>query len=278
MLADYLTRRGIAVLRVDDRGVGDSTGDITLSTSQDFAQDVRSGIEYLKSLPEINARQIGLLGHSEGGIIAPMVAVEASDVAFIVLLAGTGLNGEEILYLQGALINKVSGATPEIVELNRKIQRMMFTVTKQESDNTIAQEKMKLALSDLIETLPDTQKKVLEPLLDAQESQFQAVLSPWFRFFLTYDPKPTLSRVKCPVLALNGEKDLQVPPQENLKAIEEALVAGGNKSFMVKELPNLNHLFQTCKTGAPLEYSKIEETFAPAALTIIGDWILKNIK
>ncbi|MCP4710439.1 MAG: alpha/beta fold hydrolase [Planctomycetes bacterium] len=271
VLADYLTRRGIAVLRMDDRGVGGSTGDITQATSQDFARDVRSGIEYLKSVPEINAKQIGLLGHSEGGIIAPMVAVETSDVAFIVMLAGTGINGEELLYLQGSLINKASGATPEMIEINRKIQQAMFTVTKQEKDNLIAQEKMKQALSDLIATLPAPQKKALEPLLQAQEAQFQAVLNPWFRFFLTYEPKPTLSRVKCPVLALNGEKDLQVPPKENLKAIEEAMLEGGNKSFTVKELPNLNHLFQTCQTGAPLEYSKIEETIAPAALKIVGD-------
>ena len=278
VLADYLTRRGIAVLRVDDRGVGGSTGEIAKATSQDFAQDVRCGIEYLRSLPEINGRQIGLLGHSEGGIIAPMVAGETSDVAFIVLLAGTGITGEEILYLQGALINQASGATPEIVALNRKIQQMLFTITKQEKDNKMAQEKIKQALSDLIATLPAEQKKALEPMLQAQEAQFQAVLSPWFRFFLTYDPKPTLRRVKCPVLALNGEKDLQVPPKENLKAIEESLQAGGNKSFTVKELANLNHLFQTCQTGLPLEYSKIEQTFAPEALKIIGDWILQQMK
>ena len=112
--------------------------------------------------------------------------------------------------------------------------------------------------------------------MEAQKGQLKRVLSPWFRFFLTYDPKPTLSRVKCPVLAINGQLDLQVPPQENLDAIARALTAGGNNNFTTKELPNLNHLLQTARTGAPTEYSRIEETISPTALKLIADWILKQ--
>ncbi|KPK76261.1 MAG: hypothetical protein AMJ79_07340 [Phycisphaerae bacterium SM23_30] len=276
VLADYLTRRGIAVLRVDDRGVGGSTGDISKATSEDFAQDVLAGIEYLKSRKEINPGQIGLIGHSEGGIIAPMAAVKSSDVAFIVLMAGTGLTGEEILYLQAALIARAAGATEETIALNRKGQEQIFTIVKQESDDQIAEKKIEKKINELLAELPEEQKKAIETVLEAQKGQMKRVLSPWFRFFVTYDPKPALMKVKCPVLALNGQKDLQVPPQENLRAIEQALTAGGNKRFTIKELPDLNHLFQTARTGSPTEYSKIEETMSPTALKLIADWILKQ--
>lgn len=183
VLADYLTRQGLAVLRFDDRGVGKSTGEFAKATSADFATDVLAGVEYLKTRKEIDSKKIGLIGHSEGGLIAPMVAAQSADAAFIVLMAGPGISGEEIL-----------------------------------------------------------------------------------------------KKVQCPVLAINGEKDLQVPPQENLAAIAQGLKAGGNKKFVIKELAALNHLFQTASTGAPAEYAKIEETISPAALLAMGDWILAQTK
>ena len=276
VLADYLTRRGIAVLRVDDRGMGKSTGSFANSTSQDFAQDALAGVEYLKGLKEINPKQIGLIGHSEGGIIAPMVAAESPDVAFIVLMAGTGITGEKILYLQSALILKAEGVSDDLIALDRKIKEQMFAVIKQEPDSAAADKKLHQIAADALSKMKEEDKQALGYTSDMADMSIKQLLSPWFRFFLTYDPAPALMKVKCPVLAINGEKDMQVPPQENLSAIETALQAGGNPDFTVKELPGLNHLFQTAETGSPMEYSKIEETMSPEALDTIGNWILKH--
>jgi len=276
VLADYLTRQGIAVLRVDDRGVGESTGDFSLATSEDFASDVLAGIEYLKTRKEINPEQIGLIGHSEGGLIAPMVAIKSPDVAFIILMAGTGLTGEEILYLQGALISRAMGISEEDITKNRQFNEKIFSLIKDEKDVKIIEEKLhQMFMADWTELNEEEKNKIGDPEVFL-EVQLQSLLSPWLKFFLTYDPRPTLSKVKCPVLAINGEKDLQVPPKENLSAIEAALVAGDNKNFTIKEIPNLNHLFQTTQTGLPSEYAKIEETISPVALKIVGDWILEQ--
>lgn len=276
VLADYLTRQGIAVLRVDDRGVGESTGDFSQATSVDFASDVLAGIEYLKTRKEINPKQIGLIGHSEGGLIAPMVAVKSADVAFIVLMAGTGLTGEEILYLQGALISRAMGVSEEDITKNRQFNEKIFSVIKEEKDKKMAEEELRQIFMADWEKMSDEKKEQMGDPEVFLKAQLQNLLSPWLKFFLTYDPKPTLSKVKCPVLAINGEKDLQVPPKENLSAIEEILKSGGNQSYTIKELPGLNHLFQTAQTGLPAEYVKIEETISPVALKIVGDWILEQ--
>lgn len=278
VLADYLTRKGIAVLRVDDRGVGGSTGNVSQATSEDLAEDVLVGVAYLKSRKEIDRKKIGLIGHSEGGIIAPMAAVKSKDVAFIVLMAGTGLTGEEILYLQGELIARAAGAHILDVAAQRRLQEQMFAVLRSEPDDARAEKKLREIVAEEISKLSEEEKKVAGSASAAMEAQVKQVLSPWFRFFLTYDPKPTLRKVKCPVLALNGEKDLQVPPRENLRAIEDALKAGRNRDYTIKEFPGLNHLFQTCQTGAPSEYGQIEETIAPVVLETIAEWILKRTK
>ena len=278
VLADYLTRQGIAVLRVDDRGIGKSTGIFAKVTSEDFAGDALAGVEYLKSLKEINPKQIGLLGHSEGGIIAPMVATKSPDVSFIVMMAGTGLTGEQILYLQSALIQKASGVSDEAITKDRKLREQMFAVLKENQDSTATDKKLRALLTDALAKMSEKEKQDMGYSPEMLDMSVNQMLSPWLRFFLTYDPKPTLMKVKCPVLAINGEKDLQVPPKENLRAIEEALKAGGNKDYTVKELPGLNHLFQTSATGSPMEYSKIEETISPTALTIIGDWIVEHTR
>jgi len=276
ILADYLTHRDIAVLRVDDRGVGGSTGDISQATTAEFARDVLAGIEYLKSRPEVDPGQIGLVGHSEGGIIAPAVAAQSTDVSFIVMMAGTGLIGEEILYLQGALIGKAMGQSDQEIEKNKTVQKHIFSVVKQQKDDAKAEEEIRKIFEEALAKMSEEEKKEMGDPEIYIKGQIKRVLSPWFRHFLTYDPKPSLSKVKCPVLAIIGEKDLQVPPKQNLPAIEEALKSGGNKNYTVKELPGLNHLFQTAKTGSVSEYVKIEETISPDALKIIGDWILKQ--
>jgi pimeloyl-ACP methyl ester carboxylesterase len=273
VLADYLTRRGVAVLRVDDRGVGGSTGAVSNSTSENFAADALAGIEFLKGHKGIDAKRIGLIGHSEGGLIAPLVASQSDDVAFIVLLAGPGLPGEDILLAQAALILKASGAGPEALAKQRATQEMMFAVLKQEKDNATAEKKLSEEFDKQTAGLSEVEKAQAKQTLEAQ---IKMVLSPWFRYFLTYDPRPTLAKVKCPVLALNGENDLQVPVMENLREIEATLKAAGNKDVTVMRLPKLNHLFQTSETGLPGEYVKIEETIAPAALKTIGDWVLAH--
>ncbi len=278
VLADHLTRHGIAVLRVDDRGVGGSTGSTMRSTSEDFASDAIAGIEFLEGRKEIDRRHIGLIGHSEGGLIAPMVAVRRHDVAFIVMLAGPGLPGDSILYAQGALVLKAAGASDAAIAAQRRLQEKLFMIVKQESDTAVAARKLRQVIQEHVAGLPEGQRPEMADAQALVEAQVKAIRSPWFRFFLTYDPRPALRQVKCPVLALNGEKDVQVPPRENLRAIEEALRAGGNRDHEVKQLPGLNHLFQTCQTGAVSEYVQIEETMAPAALEEIARWIASRTR
>lgn len=276
VLSDYLTRQGIAVLRVDDRGIGGSTGNVSQDTTEDFAGDVLTGVEYLKSREEIDPSRIGLIGHSEGGLIAPMVAVKSPDIAFIVLMAAPGVTGEEILYMQSDRITRAEGASNETIVQNEALMRRMYSVVKEEKNNIAAEEELREILRTEIANTSEQKTESSghsEAVIDAQVT---ALTSPWMRFFLTYDPRPTLMKVKCPVLAITGEKDLQVPPEENLRAIDDALKAGGNKDYIVKELPGLNHLFQTAKTGSPSEYAKIEETISPDALEIIGNWILEH--
>jgi uncharacterized protein len=278
VLADTLTRRGVAVLRVDDRGVGGSTGSVPKSTSEDFAGDVLAGIAFLKSRPEIDSKKIGLAGHSEGGIIAPMVAARSSDVAFIVLLGGTGLPGAEISVLQGRLIGKVMGADEKTLDKQQAAQKKLLDILKTEPNH----DKMVLRLREAIKkSWSDLSEEARKAVGDADsfvESALKTLEAPWTRFFLMFDPRPTLAKVKCPVLALNGEKDLQVPPKENLGEIEKAVKKGGNTRVTVKELPGLNHLFQTCKTGSVAEYGVIEETISPVALKAITDWVVEQVR
>ena len=268
VLADHLTRNGIAVLRFDDRGVGKSTGNFAAATTKDFAEDVAGAVAYLKTRTDVG--KIGLIGHSEGGLIAPMVAAESADVAFIVLLAGPGLPGDEILFAQGQLIVKAMGGDAKALARQKEVQLKLIAVAKEGGD----EEKLKAAMAEITKTLSPAEQKAAKDA--GGGAQAEQLASPWYRFFLNFDPRPTLQKVKCPVLAINGEKDLQVPPKEDLAEIEKALKAGGNKDVTVKEMPGLNHLFQTSKTGLPSEYGKIEETFAPAALEVISTWILKR--
>ncbi|MBN2591835.1 MAG: alpha/beta hydrolase [Sedimentisphaerales bacterium] len=267
ILADYLTRNGIAVLRVDDRGVGGSTGDTMSSTSEDFAGDVICEMDYLKTRKEIDSSKIGLIGHSEGGTIAPIAANKSKDIAFIVMMAGTGINGEETLYLQVKLLLKNAGASDEIFAKELEFMKNEYDVLKNESDEKVLEGKIREMLLGRLANNSDL-----------VESEMKKVTNPWFRFFLTYDPKPALMKVKCPVLALNGSLDMQVAPKENLAAIESALKEGGNQNYTIKEFPGLNHLFQTAKTGSVTEYALIEETISPDALEMICDWILLQTK
>ena len=211
VLADDLTRRGIAVLRVDDRGVGGSTGDHAKATTADFAEDVLGGVDFLKARRRIDPKRIGLIGHSEGGLIAPMVAARSADVAFIVLMAGPGLPGDEILEAQQALILKAIGRRRGEDPPGRPRRRPgSWRSPRRPSDPKVAREKLQAAGAEMAAALPEAERKALAEA-DPNGSQVGRLATPWFRYFLTYDPRPTLARVRCPVLAINGEKDLQVP-------------------------------------------------------------------
>ncbi len=277
VIADYLTRQGIAVLRYDDRGVGASTGDFKTAITPDFASDVQSGIEFLKTNPKINSQKIGLIGHSEGGLVAPLVASQSKEVAFIILLAAPGLVGEKLLYLQGELIARASGASEEQIKRNVELQQKIFGIIIDTADVPEAEKKLTSMLKESYDGLTPEEQKQMGDFNVFSQSQIKSTLSPWFRYFLTYDPIPTLQKVKCPVLALTGEKDLQVPPKQNLPLLEAALKKAGNKNIVLKELPGLNHLFQTAQTGNVSEYGTIEETFSPLALAEIGEWIKKVV-
>ncbi len=277
VLADHLTRQGIAVLRFDDRGVAKSKGDFAKATSEDFTTDVLSAVAYLKTRQEINPKKIGLIGHSEGGLIAPMCATKSSDISFIVLMAGPGVTGEEVLYEQSRLLMLAEGSTPDEAARNRKLQEKMFAVLKEEKAEAAAEKKLRDVMVAHIGEMSEVQKKAADANPGALVSQIKAVNNPWFRFFVTYDPRTALKQIKIPVLAINGELDLQISSKQNLPEIAKALKTAGNKKFKTVELPKLNHLFQLTKTGAFSEYGKIEETISPTALTIMSEWIMKQV-
>ena len=277
VMADYLTRNGIAVLRFDDRGTAASTGNFETATSYDFSKDAEAGVKYLQTRKEINCKKIGLAGHSEGGIIAPMVAARNKDIAFIILLAGSGVRGDQILLMQQDLVIQAHGAGEEHRKQARAINTAIFNIVLQSTDN----ERLKTDLADYlrqaIKDIPDTEK-----FKEIYDNNFIAatvsrLTSLWMQYFIRYDPAPALEKITCPVLALNGEKDMQVPAKANLEAIKVALAKGGNRQVTTKELPGLNHLFQECKTGWPTEYATIEQTFSPVALNEILTWIKAQI-
>jgi fermentation-respiration switch protein FrsA (DUF1100 family) len=268
VLADYLARLGIAVLRVDDRGVGNSTGDFGAATSQDFAHDAEAAVAYVSSRKDIDKKRIGLLGHSEGALIADMIAARNPAIAFVVSLSGPSIPGGPLIAAQAEAISRVEGMPDSVIAKNGALRERMFEITRAEPDSLKAAQKLRAVLAELSpESLKDSSQEMAS-------MQIRQLLSPWFRFFLTYDPAADLARITCPYLAVMGEKDLQVPPESNRAAYEAAFKASGNKKASMVRLPGLNHLMQTATTGSPTEYMRIEETFAPAALKTIGDWIL----
>jgi uncharacterized protein len=261
VIADRLTRRGIAVLRTDDRGVGKSTGSLATVTDEDLAGDAIACVEFLKSRKDINPDEVGLIGHSEGGIIAPIAAVRSKDVAFIVLLAGPGVRGDALLREQGIQILRAQGAPQSAIDRQVKVQGEMIQIVESDKDPASAAKKMETALG----ASPQA------------EAQIRMINSPEMRFMLTYDPAETLKKLTCPVLAMNGTHDRQVWYKQNLPAIGAALAESGSDDYETVALPNLNHLFQTSKTGSITEYAAIEETFAPIALETMSDWLLRHV-
>jgi pimeloyl-ACP methyl ester carboxylesterase len=263
VLADYLTRKGIVVLRADKRGVGKSGGDYSQAVMTDFASDADAGVAYLKTRAEVEPHKIGLIGHSEGAVEAPMSAARNPNVAFVVMMAGPGVSGDQLLPEQMRRIEEASGKSKDEIEKDVALQSEILAMVERDKDDAALDKDLREKLAGKV---PEAQMGM----------QVKAVSSPWFRRLLQYDPAPVLSKLTCPVLVLNGEKDVQVPPQQNLPPIRKALESGGNKNFEIEELPGLNHLFQTAKTGGIAEYSEIEETMSPIVLEKVASWIVKH--
>lgn len=266
ILADALNRKGFAVLRYDKRGVGGSSGDYDSATTADFTSDAEAAVAWLKTQPQIDAKQIGVLGHSEGGIIAPAVAAADKTVAFVVMIAGPCIRGDRLFVLQSAMTAKAYGAPDDYIARRKVFDQQLYNAIVSAPSESAALERAKVLVA----------QGVADKLVDQDEAETlpQDESRAWERYFLAYDPMPTLARLTVPVLALNGSLDVQVPAKENLAAAREALK--NNSRATVMELPGMNHLLQDAKTGAPSEYNDIEETMSPTALKIITDWLTTN--
>jgi pimeloyl-ACP methyl ester carboxylesterase len=275
VLSDYLTRQGIAVLRYDDRGTAESTGNFSSSTTEDFADDVVAAVNYLKNREDVDAKKIGLIGHSEGGIIAPLVANKAKkDVDFLVILAGTGVSGAELSLWQAISMRGFPVPDEEAFEHSL---RKGISIASSDQDVTVIKTELKAHYDE-------TLAPILKTVIGSDEQVNQAIggliagnTTPWTRYFYNYNPADEFAKIKIPVLSLNGTKDTQVPAKTHQEGIRQALKKAGNTKSQIIELEGLNHLFQEADTGKMDEYSQIEQTFSPEALTIISDWILEKV-
>jgi hypothetical protein len=276
VIADYLTRSGIAVLRYDDRGVGGSIvedrASIVSATTEDFATDVAVMVHAARNHTEIDARRVGLIGHSEGGLIGPMVAVDDSTIAFVVMLAGPGVAGDELLLVQQVRLLETSGADQELIDGLVHASMTLYELMEAGEDKEVIREQM----VELVAIQFEAQKiEVIKELFEQTvDKGLETMFSPWMQFFLFYEPAPTLAQVACPVLALNGSKDVQVDAAQNLKAIEQIKTETGNDITII-ELDGLNHLLQPAVTGAVSEYGKIKTTVDPKALLSMTQWIVE---
>jgi len=279
IIADHLAQRGVAVLRYDSRGVGGSSGEAYQYTISDVADDVLEGIRYLKSRRDIDACRIGLLGHSQGGIVAPLVASRSKDVAFVICLSGTGLPGEDASLLQNASIASAEGASESQIEVLLKSHKAFFQLLRRNADIQELKAGVKSIVENSIAWKSEEQKLSFKDE-NNENSKVQCVLtacaSPWFRFFLDYDPRPALEKTECPALLIFGELDRQVPAEENGKVMVDALQKKGKCRLTVKTFPRANHLFQEAKTGSPDEYGKLDKMFVMGFLEFISNWILEH--
>jgi pimeloyl-ACP methyl ester carboxylesterase len=275
VLADYLTKKGIGVLRYDDRGIGASQGNFNAATSVDFSYDAEAALDYLKSRKEIDDKKIGLMGHSEGGLIVPMVAIRRSDVRGVVLLAAPAVRGDMLLLAQQEKLGRANGTPEEALKKTMAINREIFDLVIQHQDSSELKLKLANYLSEVYDKLRVEERPQGISKNDFIKIQAFQIASPWMKFYLKYDPAIALSKLRCPVLAANGELDLQVPAAQNLDEITRLLQIGGNSQTQILRYPGLNHLFQTCNTGSTEEYGMIEETFSPKAMEDISAWWLK---
>ncbi|GAB3828484.1 alpha/beta hydrolase family protein [Hymenobacter jeollabukensis] len=266
VLADYLTRRGFVVLRYDDRGVGQSEGSQASYTTADGATDAQAALAYLRQRPDVQAAKTGLIGHSEGAMIGLLTATQAQPPAFLVSLAGPAVRGVEMMVRQNEDLGRASGMEAEQLTAARNLNQQVYLTVLQTPDNQQAQAQVVKLLTQIGMNAAQAQQ------------QAAALTTAWYRQLLAFNPEPLLPKVKCPVLALGGSKDLQVAAGPNLAAWEKGVRAGGNADVTAQELPGLNHLFQTATTGLTDEYGRLTETFSPTALAVIGDWLARHMK
>ncbi|MBA4157920.1 MAG: alpha/beta hydrolase [Gemmatimonadetes bacterium] len=275
VIADHLARRGIAVLRVDDRGVGGSAGNVMELTLADNARDAAAGVRFLRTHDRIDAARVGLIGHSEGGWVAPLLAAESDDVAFVVMLAGPAVAPAELLAAQARAMLTAAGAP--LIEERIAMNAVVFDAIRREPDNERAIAAATAATRDWLDSQPDAVAAAIRAGMQSEEARAESARSlqlqttPWFRGLLSYDPSPALRSVRVPVLALFGERDLQVPAAQSAPLLREMWAAHPDGTVQVME--GLNHFFQHASTGLPTEYAQIEETFAVQALELIADWI-----
>jgi pimeloyl-ACP methyl ester carboxylesterase len=277
LIADRLTRAGIAVLRCDARGVGGSTGSFAKSTTADFADDMLAEVRFLGGRPDIDKARIGLLGHDEGGVVVSMVAARSASIAFVVLASSPALTGEKLLAAQAELIASVERAPEEQVRANAELQRMIVAAVRSGTGwEAVAEAGEKLAAA-AIARLPEEQRRAIgDPQAAARQQvagQLSFVRSRWFKFFLDYDPAPVLAKLQVPVLAVFGGKDLQVPAAANQRVMEEVFAKSGRTDSRVVVLPGANHLFQQANTGGMSEYATLKKEFVPGFLDLLTAWI-----
>ena len=276
VIADRMTRAGIAVLRYDERGIGESTGTFATVNSMDLSHDIEAGIEFLKGRDEIDAARIGLIGHSEGGYLGPMVAARNKSVAFLVSMAGSGVTGKEIIRSQSRLMLGSLGQPKKEIDYAVNLSMKMIEVVEanKAADRETLVKKMEQRLEQYVaENEPSEEFK---NTIGSQKAAYATYANPWFRFFLTHDPRLDLRKVKVPVLAFCGSKDLQVDADLNLPEIEKALKEAGNQDFTIMKVEGLNHLFQKTETGRVSEYAHLEETFNEDLLETMVQWVVKR--
>lgn len=272
VIADQLTRKGFAVLRIDDRGTGGSEGDPERVTIPDRSADVQLAIEFLLNHPEIDTARLGLIGQGEGGLVAAMTASVRKEVKFLVMMGSPGISAQKNLLLQAEMILASEKYNDNELSTFRSFHQEIYTIVRKNSDPEKASRKLELAFDSFEKK--HHQKIRFSHLTDPQRrTLISCLVSPWFRSYLSLDPEPFISAVHCPVLAINGSLDLQNPAKENLEAIEKALIFGGNPNYKTEELPGMNHHFQTAITGSPWEYATIGESISPAVTELVAAWI-----
>lgn len=273
VIADVLSRQGIAVLRYDERGIGESEGEFSTATSADFADDAEAALNFLASVDNIIAENTGIIGHSEGALIAPMVASRRPETGFIIMLAGPSIPGREVLNGQSALILGKMGIPGNTVDKMLPLRQNVHEILRANPSDSVFTAKLQQQADTLLSAFNSTEKQMLGLNEENLVEQFSIMATPWFRYFLEYDPYPALQATTCPILALNGDLDVQVLADPNLTKLEALFEQSGHPSSKAVLLEGLNHLFQPAETGLPLEYPSIEITFDPATLELIVGWI-----
>lgn len=281
VIADHLTRNGFIVLRVDDRGMGKTTGDVMSATTRDFANDAIVSLDYLKSRKEVNKSKLGLIGHSEGGMIAQMIGAERNDIDFIVMIAAPGEPTLKVMHDQNEAVLRKMGMGKAYVDAYLVLYDNILKAVLSSTSAT-AKDSVRAVVDKWMAGTPANIVIATTGIRDEASktnfiNQFAGqVGSPWFRYFLSYVPQVYLKKITAKVLAVNGSQDVQVLAASNLKAIETALQSGKVKVYDVVELKGLNHLFQECKTCSTMEYGQLQQTISPAFLDAITGWMKKN--